>query len=229
VRVQLAHQPEVEHHHALVADQHVVGLEVAVQQARAVQRAHSGRELVERRHDLVVEPRALLRERVERDVDAADRRALGVEPEIGVQLLARDVLHGQEPRVLRAPELVQLDQVGVAQVRERAELALEAQHALAVHAEQLLERELLAGLAIADQVHGAHRALAQEPFLLVAQSSGAGRRALARGARTRWSASAVGSRGRHGVTHGAVLFIAAALLTPCASPACSRCWAMKVL
>ena len=69
-----------------------------------------------------------------------------------VQMAAVDVLHGEKPRVGAAPELVQTDQVRVVQVRERAKLALEAQHALLVEAVQLLQSQLLTGLSILREV-----------------------------------------------------------------------------
>jgi hypothetical protein len=70
-------------------------------------------------------------------------------------------LHGEEDLVLVGVELVERHQVGVDHVGERAELALEAGHAVRARLLQRLERDRAAALAVDRLVHHAHPARAQ--------------------------------------------------------------------
>jgi hypothetical protein len=182
VLLALDHDAEVEQlHAALLRDDHVLGLQVAVQLAGRVHRHQPLDDLHERR----AQPRSVLERGREQHLEAGDRRfercarviiggrmlrqrprrrVVG-EPAPAVhvreQVFALDVLHREEPLVADREQLVQSDQILVCDIRDRAELVLEAVDAGRIDAEQHLERDLVAELLVVREVHGAHAAGAQ--------------------------------------------------------------------
>ncbi len=133
---------------AVAPDQDVRGLDVAVQLARAVQVDERADQLEE----CGLEPieiarqracRARPRDRLGTDagdlVGQHDGRELGrgmrrqlAEPaarDVGDEVRPVDQLHGDEPWLLIGDELVQRDEIGMREVRERAKLALQPEEA----------------------------------------------------------------------------------------------------
>ncbi len=80
---------------------------------------------------------------------------------VGEEVDALDQLHGKEPLVTLGDQLVQRDDVGMAEVAQRAELALEAIQAHAIDAAQVLERHAHAALLVEDVIDVAHATFAQ--------------------------------------------------------------------
>jgi hypothetical protein len=166
-------QPEVEQHHpAAGLDQHVGRLEIAMQLAGQVQRVDAVAQLVER----VVEAGPIERRR--QDVGArarADRPRLGgvelvVEPGVAGagagphpidEADATHQLHREEPLVAGGVQLVQATEVGVGQVAQRAELALEAVQVARALGLQGLERDVALVDPIEHAVDHAHAAGAE--------------------------------------------------------------------
>ncbi len=142
-------QAEVEHPDpAIVADQHVVRLEVAVDQAPCVGRG---------------EPAS----GVDHDGDDLPPRTAGLEPR--PQRLALDVLHGDEGLRAHQAGVVDGNDVRVRELGKRLGLALQPARALVrgAHAHQL-QGDLAIELGIVRGVDDAHPALAQGPLDLVA-------------------------------------------------------------
>ncbi len=121
--------------------QDVRGLEVAVHLAGRVQRGDPQGELLEPR----AQPGLV-------EALAADMRE---------EVHAPDQLHRVEGLAKALEELVQRDQVGVRELVDRAELALEPQEAVPIDVAQGLERDQLTALAVVGLVDHAHRARAQ--------------------------------------------------------------------
>jgi len=72
-----------------------------------------------------------------------------------------DELHREKPRIALREELVQLHDVGVADVGERAKLALESQERGGIEARHHLQRDDFTPLDVAHAMHDAHAALAE--------------------------------------------------------------------
>jgi len=157
-------EAEVEDRHpSALRDEHVGGLEVAMDLARAVDRADPSDELRERAADLG---------RAEED----GRRSHGVGVALGRLVGGRrarvrrerdavDPRHREEPPdgVVRE-ELVKAHEVWVHEVREGAELALDLVDRRAVDATERLERDALAALLVERLVDDAHPAGAEPPL-----------------------------------------------------------------
>ena len=166
----VAHEAEVEDDDApFLRHEHVGRLDVAVHLARGVQRGETGRELVERRAELVfVEPRFAGRPAVQRHCVLA-RRGAGRRAARGLRRArhgvdeadAVDELHREEPGALVADQLEESDQVPVLDVLERAELLLQTEERLAVEGAQHLERDADVALAIERLVDEAGSPLTQ--------------------------------------------------------------------
>ncbi|MCY1008945.1 hypothetical protein OV079_25985 [Nannocystis pusilla] len=142
VLVAEADQAEVDHADpAVAADQDVVGLDVAVDEAGRVRRRQAARRLGEHRRDLAPAP-TLLREPCPKGH-------------------AGDELHGDEHLVAVEADLVDLDHVRVRQLGQRLGLAqqpiLPARVRLAVAALQQLDRDLAVELRIVGRVDHSHR------------------------------------------------------------------------
>lgn len=90
-------------------------------------------------------------------------------PEPGQKLDPVHELHRQKPAVVRVLELVQLDEVAMMNIGERAKLTLEAQNIDRIHARELLERDLLACLAVQGRVHDASATFAEPANQLIAR------------------------------------------------------------
>jgi hypothetical protein len=84
--------------------------------------------------------------------------------QVAQEVLALDELHAEEPLAAFAEQLVQLDEPGMAHVRERAKLLLEAIDARGIDPAQRLERDVRAALAIEGLEDRAHAAFAQAAF-----------------------------------------------------------------
>ena len=106
--LQLDHQAEIEQDDPAVGrDHHVGGLQVAVDDVVAVQGHHAHRQLRDGRAEpRLVEPPA--------------------GPDVVEEIDALEQVHREEPLRTVGLEAVQADQVGMAEVGGRAELALEA-------------------------------------------------------------------------------------------------------
>ncbi|MCY1008834.1 hypothetical protein OV079_25410 [Nannocystis pusilla] len=138
-------QAEVEDDDAAArGDEHVRRLEVAVEQALLVQRGDAEHELADQRAQAAVA--------VGRAHEGAERRA---------QVDAADVLHRDEPQVALRVQLVQRDEVRVADLGHAAELVLEAVQLRGAHAEQRLHGDALARARVGRLVYGAHAAGAE--------------------------------------------------------------------
>jgi hypothetical protein len=163
-------QPEVEQHHpAARLDQHVGRLEIAVQLAGEVQRVDAVAQLVQRgleagqverrREDVAARARAE-RARQGRVELVVERRRGGARA--GAHPVdeadAAHQLHREEPLVAGGVQLVQATQVGVREVAQRAELALEAVQVARALGLQRLQREVALVDAIEDPVDDAHAA-----------------------------------------------------------------------
>jgi hypothetical protein len=145
-----AREAEVEQHHASGGlDQGVRRLDVAVQAARAVQRRDGEGELGEAR-----------------------AQALGRARHVLAEGKPGDELHGEVPLLLLAEELEELDQVGMRQVGDHPELALEAVEPCGIRSLEALERDQGAVLPVARLVDVAEAALAQLAAQLVALGAG---------------------------------------------------------
>jgi len=144
-------QAEVEHLGEVAAaggagDQHVLGLEVAVDDAEVVGLDQRAADLEEQRRGARPRHRPV----------AADER-----PEVG----AADVLHDQVQRARHRAEVEDLDGVRVVQARHRRGLALEPAHDLGILGEvrvQDLHRRDLAHAQVLDLVDHAHAAVADQ-------------------------------------------------------------------
>jgi hypothetical protein len=119
------------------------------------------RRLVEREQRVdELDQRAAQADLVHRRIADVLTRALGAtfaarRPDPIDERLALDELHREEPRALRGVELVQRDQVGMDDVGERAELALEPIQIAARGRAQLLERDFALQRLIVDPIYGA--------------------------------------------------------------------------
>ena len=197
----LAHQAEVEHHHAALAgDQHVRRLEIAVDHAGAVQGVEAHRELAH----AVAEARLVEAARQRRlgAAVAGVAAAIAAPARLGVRLPdvieerhAGDQLHREEPVAVGVEQLAEAHQVAVLEVGAGAELGLQAVQRVGLDRAHGLERHHQLALAIVGLVDHAHAALADEPAQLEAVISlEATRRAIER----RWSrARARGTWRRH--------------------------------
>src|SRR5581483_10454717 len=74
---------------------------------------------------------------------------------------ALNELHGEEPDVFFGEQLVEVDEVGVAQLGERAELALQPVDGVGVDGGEGLERDVVAELFVPRAPHDAHAALTE--------------------------------------------------------------------
>jgi len=158
---QRAGEPEIgDTHAAIAADEHVVGFEVAVQQADRVRRHQAARRLVKHLEDLAPRPRPALqprRQRVALDELHRDVDVLAVRP------------RGGDARTCAgrrgSPDVVDRDDVRVVELGDRLGLALQARARLfRVRAEvraQHLERDLAIELGIVRREHVAHAAGAE--------------------------------------------------------------------
>ena len=146
--VEVLREPEVGQERAPPrAREHVLGLEVAVQDPRGVGRAERAREVAPDLGDLV-------RREGTAPVEAVlERAALDqIEDQVG------------DPRLF--PRVVDGDHVGVAELRERATLAEEAAPRRGVDAaplEEELERDAAPGARVVGLDHHAHAALPEHP------------------------------------------------------------------
>ena len=86
---------------------------------------------------------------------------LAVRPRVRQQIPAVDELHREEPQAVVMDELAEGDQVDVVQIRERAELVLEAHQLDAAERAQRLQGDARLALAIEDVVDDAHPARAE--------------------------------------------------------------------
>ncbi len=153
-RVALVGQPEVEDHDPPGAlDQDVRRLEIAVDALGAVDRLEPIDELPERRAQPIEIDRAA-RQRVIGPVAAAAAHPAH-------EVLAEDELHRDHPLAAILDQLVEPHDVGVVQVGEQPELGLEREQRAGLERVQALDRDLLAGAAIAGAADHAHRAGAQ--------------------------------------------------------------------
>ena len=89
---------------------------------------------------------------------------------VAVEVLADDELHGEEGHPAVAHEIVEVDEVRVAEVRQRAKLALEPVEVLAIAGLERLQRDAVASMPVLRLVDDAHSALAEpanqlEPFV----------------------------------------------------------------
>ncbi|MEY4510239.1 MAG: hypothetical protein RLZZ450_2361 [Pseudomonadota bacterium] len=136
-------EPEVEHHDArLGRDQHVAGLEVAVQLASPMDR-------VDGRHEL----------RKGRAQARLMKSALRAYPLI--KRHSFDHLHREEPAGLFHEQLVQAHDVRVAERTQRAELVLESIHVCGVALAQQLERDAPLSLLVESLEHHPRAALSE--------------------------------------------------------------------
>jgi hypothetical protein len=137
-RHRVGEQPEVEHDDAaLLGDQHVRRLDVAVHLAGGVQRDQRAPEL---------------------DQPMAQLALVAGGP--GQEVLAAHQLHREEQPPLLLVELAERDQVRVLEILERAELVLEVRDRLRVDVAQRLERHLRAAIAVPRLVDVARRSAA---------------------------------------------------------------------
>ena len=163
---------------AVVADQDVGGLDVAMDAPGAVDGGDRRRELTRRRAQPRLVEAALLapngrrRRRGPPRQSAASppprsawstdrRRTAAVEPHPAVEVLPGDELHGEEPLAALAHELAEADQVRMLHVGERAELLLQAIERLAVSVGDGLDRDHRIRLVVVGLVHEAHAAAAE--------------------------------------------------------------------
>jgi hypothetical protein len=168
----LRRQSEVEQDDAAVGlDQDVRRLHVAVKPAVAV-----------KRDEPLPQPAEQLARAVRAPLHVADRR------------LAAHQLHREERGVVVGDELVQLDEVRMAQLGEVAELALEPRQALRVRATQDLERDRrrAARAVIEDLVHRAETAAPEVAHDL--EALGAGEQRVGSRRRRRGAQDAVDGR-----------------------------------
>ena len=148
--LQLDHQAEIEQDDPAVGrDHHVGGLEVAVDDVVAVQGHHAHRQLRDRR----AQPRL-------------------VEPAAGSDVLEEvdtlEQVHREEPLRAVGLEAMQADQVRVADIGGRAELALEAVESGPVDVRQQLERDAITPHEVHRLEHDPHAAapqLADQPVV----------------------------------------------------------------
>ena len=153
--LQLDHEAEIEQDDpAIGRDHHVGGLEVAVDDVVAVQGHHAHRQLRDRRaQPRLVEPAA--------------------GPDILEEVNAPEQVHREEPLRAVGLQAMQADQVRVADIGGRAELALEAVEPGPVNIRQQLERDAIAPHEVhrlEDDPHAAAPQLADQP--VVAQPAG---------------------------------------------------------
>src|SRR5690606_36534007 len=127
--------------------EHVGGLQIAVDAAHLVEGADASGQL----NEPVAQPRA-------REAGPADRRRWLLLEE----RRPTHPLHGEEPEVAVAEQLVQDDEVLVGDVCDPPELLLEPSEGEPRGPVQDLERELLPPVAVEHRVHDSARTLAQE-------------------------------------------------------------------
>jgi hypothetical protein len=77
-------------------------------------------------------------------------------PEVGEQVVAVEQLHREEARIAVDDEIVERDQVGMREVGEAAELALELVDLLDVGVRDGLERDTLTALAVLRFIDHSH-------------------------------------------------------------------------
>jgi hypothetical protein len=181
----LRDQPEVEDDHAVARrDQHVRRLEVAVQQVVGVERLDRERQLA--------------------DQPAHARRVATTHSHGGAHVDALDEFHGDAPRRPVRHELVERDQIGVADPGHAAKLVLEAVQLRGAHPQQRLDRHARAVSPVdrlVDHAHAAGADLAEHrvrPEFAGQRGDGGG----ARGVAVDWFAGGdpVGGQREGGVT-----------------------------
>jgi hypothetical protein len=168
----LGTQPEVhEHHPSVLVDQHVRGLDVAVQLAGGVDGRDPASELQEGiAHAGLVDGARLKGARPRRRLAARGLRVEGRrvgraalrEPEQVAKALAAHQLHREKPAPFDASELVQEHQVRVQDAGQRAKLALQLVDARGVRLQQHLERQAPAARQFAHLVHDADAPATEE-------------------------------------------------------------------
>lgn len=94
--------------------------------------------------------------------DARPGRGGAVAPEVVEDASTLDDLHGEVRLVAVDEELVQLDQVGVRQPRERAKLFLQVIEVVAAGAAHGLERDHARRLVVVRAIHDPHAASAED-------------------------------------------------------------------
>jgi hypothetical protein len=158
----VAHQAEVEHHDpALARDQHVRGLEVAVDLAGAVQRLESERELAQAIAQALVVERAGQRRLgagLGGDAEAHGQRIADVVEERDPV----DQLHREEPVATSVVQLAQAHQVAVIEIGAGPKLGLQAVERVGLDRPQGLQRHDQIALAIVGLVHQAHATFADQ-------------------------------------------------------------------
>ena len=140
--------PEVENDHApVMANQHVRRLEIAVKDLGGVQRAHSFGQLPHHRAKRVV-------------VDSAAR---GSRADVRHEIDAIDQFHREQPFAAVGDQLVEGDEVGMDEIRQRSKLPLQPEQRARVHVRQRLESHGAPALAIDRLVDDTHAALTDLP------------------------------------------------------------------
>ena len=153
---QASSQAKVEEHQSTrVGDEDVAGLDVAMDEASAMEGNQRVDELgKDRPHSTFVDPRRVSAPQVGDDVDSAHE------------------LHGEKPLAPILAELAELDEVGMAEVHQGAKLILEAIERLRTDVANSLEGDLRALLTIERLVDHAHAALADAAHDLEAFGAG---------------------------------------------------------
>ena len=178
-----AREPEVDEHRAPArVDEHVRRLHVAMDDAGGVERGDAGGELPRARVEAIdVEPpcagrnpRDVERRRRAR-VERRRRRSDGgvrVPAHVREPVDALDELHREEPVVAVRPEVVELHEVRVVHVGERAELRLEAVERRRVEAREELQRDVRSTFAVEHLVDRAEAPFAERANEVVPLRSG---------------------------------------------------------
>jgi hypothetical protein len=77
------------------------------------------------------------------------------------------VFHRQKPAARILAKVVELDQIRMPNVGQRAKFAFQPQHALRIDAEKSLQRDVLTGFSILGEVNLAHAATSEDMDLFV--------------------------------------------------------------
>ena len=146
-RNELGDQTEVEDHHArLGCDEHVRGLDVAVELAEAVQGRYAVYELPKRRHEALVRaPGVALTSQVLNEVGAPHE------------------LHREETAGVVGEQLVQADQIGMHDIREASKLTFQSVRVSRCRVTQCLEGHDFVPDRVVYLVDDPHTAHAQSP------------------------------------------------------------------